>query len=264
MNSALLLKETQRAFLLFVLLALGIGVYGILFVKLYKVGPEQLPDMLKSAPMIPQAMRQEGGLRSFENYLALGYSYPVPLVLIGAWSIGRAVQAVASEIEDGTLGWMLAYPVARIHFMLSKAVVLLVGMILLSCLLGFGFWETSLLLGFSTPSLEIFAKLSLNTILLQGAVAMLTLWASATSSDRGRPSLIGGSLFILSYLINFAAHIWKPLKSLQWLSLFAYYEPRKILLDNSLPWRDSAVLGGLMLVGLVAALWSFRKRELNI
>lgn len=265
MNPTLLAQEVRRSLPFFALLALGVTAFGVLFVAIFPSVQGEMAAMIKSVPaFLRPIVKQHVGLDAFENFLATGYMHPVALGLMASWAVASGAQAVAGEIEQGTLGWMLAYPIGRVRFLLTKAWVLLGGTAVLAVLLGLGFWQTARLLGVSHLHFATYALLSANTALLYGAIGMLTLWASAASSERGRPGMIGGALFVVSFLLNYAAQLWGPLNRFRWFSLFAYYDPRAVLTANALPWQNAAVLGGLLLLGLLAAIATFARRELTI
>ncbi|HEY9724285.1 MAG TPA: ABC transporter permease subunit [Oscillatoriaceae cyanobacterium] len=265
MNTTLLFQEIRRALPFFALLALGLAVYSIVFVAVFPSVQSEMAEMLKAVPpLLRPLVKAHVGLDAFENFLATGYLHPVALGLMASWAVSCGAQAVAGEIEQGTLGWMLAYPIGRVRFLLTKAWVLLGGAVLLAALLGLGFWQTATLLGVSHLNIQTYVLLSANTALLYGAIGMLTLWASAASSERGKPGMLGGGLFVVSFLLNYVTQLWAPLHRYRCLSLFAYYDPRAVLLAHGLPWQNSLVLGGLLVVGLLAAVTTFARRELTI
>jgi ABC-type transport system involved in multi-copper enzyme maturation permease subunit len=102
----------------------------------------------------------------------------------------------------------------------------------------------------------------LNGLVLFWAIGGLSLWGSAAASTAGRVVAWAISLLVVSYFVDYFAGIWRPLESIQFLSLFDYYDPTQALVSGR---ASTTNLVTLTIVGVVAALAGlvvFTRRDL--
>jgi ABC-2 type transport system permease protein len=62
-------------------------------------------------------------LQSAMDMLSIGYVHPLMVTVFCIWAIGRAVGAIAGEIDRGTMELLLAQPLARSRLVLAHLVV---------------------------------------------------------------------------------------------------------------------------------------------
>ena len=101
----------------------------------------------------------------------------------------------------------------------------------------------------------------LNGVLLYGAFGAVALGASV-SFDRLTPALGVALTFVLvSYFFETVGSLWPDAAFLRDYSLFHYLDARRVL--TGLPEaRDFAILGAVILIGVVYALVAFPRRDL--
>lgn len=234
--------------------------------------PEFRERLVQMGQGVPKWMRRllearsQLSLRSvsFEAFVGLAYRHPVAMALFALWPITRASKAVAGDLERGALGWMLAYPVGRVPFLLARATVMLLGVVAMQLAMaafvrGWA-WHFHLPLAPWGPYL----KAALGGSLLYGAIGSLSLWASAGAMRLATPAYVGAGL-ILGSLVFYNASEQLPLPpGTEWLSLFHYVNATKLLQGGHLGAFNLAVLLGLNLVGLAGACWRFARRDLPI
>lgn len=258
-------RELQVAWRLLLLSVIGLVLIAYLMAWGYPMFQERMALMGKHVPKIMRkAIEARGGGLSFEGYVGFAFFHPVTLALMSLWPITRGVRAVAGDLERGALGWMLAYPVGRVPFLLARATVLLAGVaalqaVLIVSLRAWGGYHQVALAGW-TPYLNA----GLGGFLLYGAIGSLVLWASAASTRAAPPAFFGAGLVLGSLILEHTGGMWEVLEQWRWLSLFHYYDAPAILKGAALTPTDLAVLGGLLALGLVGATVTFARRDLPI
>ena len=99
------------------------------------------------------------------------------------------------------------------------------------------------------------------------------MWLSARGRFRGRVLGIAVLVTLLQFLANVVGQMWDTLAFLRPFTVFYYYQPQQIILQNkwdvnvALPWHvyavnSVAVLAVVGVVGYLLALWSFCRRDL--
>lgn len=265
MNPHVLRHELAVSLRFLLMLSLGVGVFAVLMTVMYPSMKDSFEDMMKVLPSFLKPLVQARmGMNSVEGFITIAFTHPVMLALMAAWPLSRGAEAVAGEIERGTLGWMLSYPIGRIPFLMAKAVVLLLGSAVLSLVFIGGVLGTVRGLHLAHMGLAVYLQAAFVTFMLYGALGMLTTWCSAAVSERGPASLVGTGFLLVSFLWNYAAELWGPLKPYRFLSIFAYYDPKAILNGAGIEGRDVAVLATVLVASLLAAAVTFRRRDLSI
>jgi ABC-2 type transport system permease protein len=247
-------------------------------------------------------------LKSFD-VLTIGYVHPITQTIICVWAIGRASGAIAGEIDRGTMELLLAQPIRRSRVIVAHLCVDLLVIPLLCLSLWGGNW-----LGIATfgqiergaqpPLLGLGAALArspslggfrvdpeprsfcvdpvvllpalANVGLLLFAVSGVTMWLSSRGRFRGR--VLGTAVFVmlLQFLINLIGQLWDKAEPLRPFTVFFYYQPQEILLQNHWTvdvgkcWHLSEplavnmlwVLGLVGAAGYVLAAWTFCRRDL--
>ncbi len=265
MNLNVLRQELRVSLRFLITLSIGVLAFAFLMTAMYPSMKDSFEDMLKVVPSFLKPLVQTRmGMNTLEGFITIAYTHPVLLALFSAWPLARGAQAIAGEVERGTLGWMLSYPIGRVPFLAAKAFVVLLGSAILALVFVGGVWAASTAFGIAHAGPGVYLQAALMTFLLYGTFGTLTLWCSTVFTEKGPTTLVGTAVLLVTFLWNYAAELWSPLKPYRWLSLFDYYDPKAILNGAGIEPRDLAVLGGLILVCLVGAAVTFRRRDLSI
>jgi hypothetical protein len=104
--------------------------------------------------------------------------------------------------------------------------------------------------------------MALNGLALFWAVGALTLWGSAAASTAGRVVGWAISLLVISYFIDYFAGVWAPLQTIEFLSLFAYYEPTEALVSGRTDTANLLTLTSVGVIAAIAGLAVFNRRDL--
>lgn len=258
------LRGHRTALVLGALLLLGLQ---LLIPTTYEaVGEGRFEELLDRAPRGIQAfLKAEGHLLSLSGangYTAVGYRHPIYLVVALGFAVAIAAGAVAREVERKRILLLMARPVHRTTYLLSRWSELAIA---LAALVAAAFVGT--VLGVTIEGLHDSVALSrflvaaLNGFVLFLAVGNCALLLSAGVSDGGRATALGVALSVGMFLIDFLSEIWSPLEPLGPASLFHYYDPVRVAALGGVPYRDLAVLASVAAVALAGALVVFQRRD---
>jgi ABC-2 type transport system permease protein len=267
----------------------------------WPVTPKQLESTLFEGPgkVLRSLLGGENiSLDRAMDMLSIGYIHPVVQTILCVWAVGVASGAVAGEIDRGTMELLLAQPIRRYRLILAHFVLHLVTIPIL-CLsmwggTALGVWLVGPI-SLSPEELKRFpfpvridaAALQLdplacgpallNVAALLFAISGYTLWLSAAGRSRWR--VLGVAVFVtlLQFLINLLGQLWDVVAVLRPFTVFFYYQPQQIILQNRWTvdlgsvWNQGqgwytvnvlVVLGGVGLVGYGMALWVFSRRDI--
>jgi ABC-2 type transport system permease protein len=248
-------------------LCLGLGLAFFLFELLvagvYDTTLREAIALIFTGAQTPRFILAIGGssdIFSPEGWLGLGYAHPLALIMLTTWTIGFGSNAIAGEVEDGTAEFLGSRPVDRSLVLAVRFFACGVG---LALVLGVGYVAT--VVGtFIVKDLATFdrlrgLRLPLAVVPTLVAIAGVAFLGSTVSSTRGRANAIAITFAVGSYLLNFAAIMWDPVKPLAPLSIFHYLDPAKSI-RVGITWSEwIPALFGLILI--VVAHEVFHRRD---
>jgi ABC-2 type transport system permease protein len=230
------------------------------------------------------------------DVLSIGYVHPLMQVLFCIWAIGRAANAVAGEIDRGTMELLLAQPIRRRTVIFAHLAVDAVAIPLLCLSLWGGTALGCRLVGPFRPSTAALAMfpfpVKVDETLLQVdpwafgpslwnvgsllfAVSGVTIALSAAGRFRNRVIGIAVLIFLLQFLVNVVGQLWDAAEWLRPLTVFFYYQPQQVVLadkwtvDPAAVWGRGpvsvnvlAILFGVGAIGYAVALATFTRRDL--
>ena len=256
--------KSHRTPLLFI--TLGVMSLDLVVPASFELASPMFQDVFQSA--VFSSLLKTGGEFSLaaaaQAYVSVGYTHPIYIVLPAAFAIGAASGAIGGEIERGTILLLLTRPMARYKLLLAKWAEILFG---LAVVLAGGF--LGLVVGVRLAGIEGqvqvsgFALASINAYLLFFAIGCFALLISSLSSNAHRPISVSAGVTLLSFFIDFLSTIWDRAEFLGPLSIFHYYQPARVARAGALSWGDLAVLAGVGLACLVAALVIFQRRDIK-
>lgn len=217
------------------------------------------PDMQRLLKIAPNLQVGFGPA----NYLAFGYFHPVFLGLGSAFVVSRASDAIAGDVERGTILFVLSRPVARLQLLFGKAletVVSLLG-VMTGAVLGTVTGTTITNLG-EPINVWSFVIVGLNAYFLLLALGGVSLVISALSSSASKVAGIATAFALLAFVADFLS----VLPFVSWLDIispFRYYDPQKIVANGGeVPWLALLVLGLTAGLGFFISLSIFQHRDI--
>ncbi len=224
-----------------------------------------ISEISQSLPPFMQALISEEfalGLSS-RGLIVFAWNHPVVLALLAAPMMLLASRAIAGEIEAGTMELLLSQPLARSAYLTTQIIfafvvlLALAGMMLLGVYLGLSLFNLHQVLPWPT-----FLPVAANLVSLQIAIYSVTLLLSATAREGGRVVTVALLFVLVSYLVQAVARLWPKIQFLSTYTIFNYYSPQQIVLNNLTPWRNMLILLGVGIVSGGLGWWKFMRRDI--
>lgn len=254
-------------------LAAAVGLFTFVMALLAPSIQDTLAQALKIVPPILRPLVGERlQVQGLAGVLAIVYTHPVWLTLVGAWAVGYGARAIAGDIERGTLGLTLAYPITRSQLVASKALTLATGILLLvlvtllTTAAGLAFQNTALPAGVAG-----YAWAGVGMLLLFGCLGAVSLACSAIVGVRGTGSPEAGKALgwalgwaLGSYAIDALGQFWKKAEPYRPWSIFKQFDPKGLLGGTPPDLVAWLYMGGVIVLSLVVAWVVFNRRDLSL
>ena len=249
-------------------------------------------DVLFKGPgKVSQAALGWGDL-NFErpnDFLAMGMLHPIVLTLFVVWAIGRAAGAVAGELDRGTMELLMSQPVPRNRLILAHFLVDLIVLPII-CLAFFAGTQFGLaVVGDFIPDYSVLKNLDgpfagrirqlipaeptplpvsgmgelpglTNTFAFMFAVSGITIAISAAGRSRWKVVGYAVLVVVVMFVANTIGQLWEPAGWVRPLTLFFYYQPQKVMLDDNwlvnvgAAWSGAPTVPGIAVLLTVGAL----------
>lgn len=250
------------------LTVLALVGFGFAFLMAFMV-PSMRESMAAMLKAIPSFMRgfvsQRLGARTTAGFLGMGYTHPVWLTMVGIWSVGFGARAIASAVEQGTLGLILSYPIGRTAIVSAKLATLLTGLGILVGTSVLGTWAGLAIHGeHLSAGIKGFVWLALGALSLFALLGAFSLAVSAASREGGRALGVSLGFAVGSFFLDAIAQIWETAKPFRPLSVFNYFEPSALLEGKPLSLPALGVFGLGTLVCMLFAYGVFARRDLSV
>ncbi|MGH9457191.1 MAG: ABC transporter permease subunit [Thermoanaerobaculia bacterium] len=221
-----------------------------------------LQQVVTAAPPFFSAMigEQFAGL-SVAGIVAFGWNHPVALALGAAVAIVLGARAVAGEIDQGAAELVMTQPFGRGRYLAAHV---LFGAFALALVSAAGVAGTAA--GSRVFDLDIFTPRDLVAVafafwLLQLAWFGIALAVSARGREGGPVAIAVFFVALVAYLIAAIGSVWDPAARFLPLSLYHYYEPREILVEQVLSAVTVAVLAIVAAAGIALGAVLFSRRD---
>ena len=259
-----LLRRTWRANRVRVaMVCIALAAWSFLMPVIYATFGRKLAVLIDTG-IIPDAFLRLMGSDPFslDGAVALGWVHPIGIALFVLFPMGLGVAAIAGERQRGTLEVLLSRPISR-RTLLATHLLALVAIAVLTVLAALAGTVAGAAAYGVAGELDAgaLAFLALNTVALLGALAAVSLAASASFDRMAAPLAIVIGVLLLGYVLEVLGTIWPDAEFLQPLSPFHFLSPLDILGGRGSP-ADIAVLLGIAAVATAYGLWRFPRRDL--
>ena len=220
-----------------------------------------MPSVVES--MLPVTYAQ---MATTAGRIAIAYDDPVVLLLVTVWAISRGSDAVAGELNRGTMEMVLAQPVTRLGVLGTQAAVTLTGAALLAAtaLLGTAVGLATITLD-QPAALKSFLPAALNLFAITAFLAGLSTMVSSGSNYRARVIGMVGGFYAVSMVVKIVGRMAPGYGWLTYCSFFTPFEPQLLVADSGRAWSlwnraaGAIEMGGLgydsILIGLGLAFY---------
>lgn len=227
-----------------------------------QLGGEEYQRMIESLP--PELLAIFGGTEvpfgSLGGYFQTEYLGLLWIAIVAAAVVLFAARAIAGEVGSGTLELVMAQPVSRLRFVVTR-IVALVGYVVLLALSTFApiqlfgpRYEVEL----SAGTFWTLCALAALFMLAVGGFAMLL---SAIFRDAGKPGAIAAGVLVVMWLADLVSNVSEAAEVLDPINLVAYWQPGKIINGEAVPPAAWWVYAGVAVVSLAAAVVAFSRRD---
>lgn len=200
---------------------------------------------------------------SVKGAAAFGYNHPLVITFLAIVSITLPSKHIAGEIESGTLELIFSMPVRRYSIALSLWIVsfLAIFFVIAGGWLGtfastFIFEEAEML-----PFSKIFfIGISLGALML--CINAYTFLISAYSKEGSKVALRAAGITLFFYFLNYIAQIWSAANFLKPFSIFYYYEPQKIMMEQADLAENLIILCSFTLLLMIPAILKINRRDI--
>ena len=210
-----------------------------------------------------------------QDMMSVSYVHPLVLSILCIWALGRAANAIAGEIDRGTMELLLAQPIRRSQLIVAHLIVdaIIAPSLCLAMWLGTycGTWWMGLQTA-TNPMQRVdpfrFLPALLCVVMLLFAVSGLTIAISSMGRSRARVWGWAITLLLVMFLINVFGQIWP--ETLEWVRPFTihyHYQPQALIQatnwgDEPDAWFHLAILASIGLGGYGFAGIVFCRRDL--
>jgi ABC-2 type transport system permease protein len=262
-NAPLLRHTVAANAVRLLVIAVGLMLMGILMPVMYAAFGQEVGAFVESVPLLSQFSEFGGGdLFSLEGAVAMGFSHPFTLLLLGVIAVVFPALAIAGERDRGTLEVTLSRPISRrgLYATLFLAGVGFLALLVAVLILTTG--VTLALVGFGGEvSVGQLAQLWLADVLLFVAIMALA-FAVSVESDRAGPAIGLTAVFVLLNYLAFAiGSIWPDMRWLHDYSIFNLLKARPIL-DEGAAVSDLLVMLVFAAIFVTIAWYRFPRRDL--
>jgi ABC-type transport system involved in multi-copper enzyme maturation permease subunit len=197
-------------------LALAI-VMGLLTALLPKVLGDihQLFDSLPFIrPMMTALLGVDPGLNLTSTMSqAFLWVHPTVLTIVWAHEVIYCTRVPAGEVDRGTVDFLLGLPISRMKLFACETIGWLVsGIVILACGYSGHLIASIYLEPEMRPPTMVTAFVMMNFFAVYLAVGGFAFLVSALSDRRGRAMGVVFAVLLISFLVNFIAQFWDPLK----------------------------------------------------
>ncbi len=253
LNSALWLKAVRESWAL--LAALCLLMFGFAWIYVWLISKMELPAFLSFLT---------SALKDFENLstvpfkdvatptgrIALAFVHPLVQLGFVVWAIARGSDAVAGELERGTLEMLVAQPLGRWAIFISKFTIAVLGLLALTMALWAGIAVGIRVVVPNDPGVTagLYLPAALNVFGLGIAVLGIATLFSAVDRYRWRTIGIVGSIYALSIVTDVIARMARGWEWMRYFSIFTPFEPQTLVAKPEQAWSILAQHNGVLLL----------------
>jgi ABC-2 type transport system permease protein len=262
-NGPLLRRTLAANAVRLLVISIGLGLMGVVMPVMFVAFGQEVGAFVESVPLLERFADFGGGnVFSLSGSMALAFSHPFTLLLLGIMAVAYPALAIAGERDRGTLEVTLSRPISRRGLFGTLYVAGLFFIGLLVAVLAVSSTAAAVAVGLGHElALGNMLALYLGAGLLFVAFMSLTFAVSA-ESDRAAPAIGIPAVFILiNYLAWAIGSIWPDARWLGDYSIFNLLKAQETIADG-LRTADALLLLGFSAVCVAVALYRFPRRDL--
>jgi len=258
----LLIHEVKSRWVAIVGWAVGLSVFGAIYLNIFPEVEEQLAALADLS--VYQAFGFDMG--TFEGFIGSTIVLFMPIWL-GIYVIINSTKTLAGEEEDGTLELLLATPLHRWQIISAKMVAIGLTILVILVIVGtvnglilreintinpvdISFWQLVVAVLNAWPLIMVFVAMG--------------LFLSALLPTRKMAVIILSGVFIANYLGENIANDVASLAAIKPFSLFSYFDSKSTVFTEGVQVLDVLILLGIASVFFGLALICFQRRNVTV
>jgi ABC-type transport system involved in multi-copper enzyme maturation permease subunit len=197
------------------------------------------------------------------GYLSSKHFGFIWLLLIVLLAITYSGFAIAKEIENKTMGFLLSQPIKRTSLYLSRLTAGIVGLIVFISISEVVVWPLAKI---GHYSIDVKGVLLLGVAGLLFGISVLSLgfMFSALSSTSAKVSALCGGVLLIMYGLFITSSLVASVAPLKYFSLFHYISPGEIIQNDSLTLSSIIVFLVGSCIATTIGLVAFKKRQILV
>jgi ABC-2 type transport system permease protein len=244
----------------------GLIVYSVLMISIYPMFQDMMADFDNLIEQYPEAVLRafgfEGDLSTYAAFIGVEYINVIWPLIVAIYVIMAGTATVAQEIERGTADLWLSVPEERWRLLLSKTAAIIAGLVVLVLITVGSIAVGGFIVG-EPVSFPGFVAATLVMTSYPFAILGYSVLLSALFSERGKAAGLAAALTLLGYLAWLIAGLTERFDWMKYISPFTAYKPQEALQGSGIPFLDILVLVLLGMVGMLAALIVFQRRDVS-
>jgi ABC-type transport system involved in multi-copper enzyme maturation permease subunit len=265
---ALLQRSAAQA--RYVLIGAGVLFFGFQLIIIGQAAAiQRTQSFSRVAELVPAFLQRGLGNRAmlmatFRGTVAFGYFHPVICVVLAVVAAYLTTEP-AHEVESGLVDLELARSVPRQRlltrslFLAVAAVAAALAAMFAGTSLGARLFDAPLA---EMPSVGTRLQLLANLGAIALCFASLGLWVGAAARRWSTAFTTAALTVVVTYLLDFLAIGWPPMRTIVWISPFHYYPALSIVAGDAEVSRNLLVLLSAAAAFTAAAYVQFQRRDL--
>ena len=253
-------KAIADRLLVAVVVGLGAGAMGLSMGPMWLALEDVIGEMLSQFP--PEILAIAGGADMATAsgwYTGEMYSIVVPFAVMFV-AAASAARAFGGEVENGTMGLVMATPTRRTRLATDKAVAMILHVLIAAGLIGLLTYIGIVISGIDISLLDVAAitlMLSLLSVFVGGIAMIISILAG-----RGTLAILLGMLVgVVMYVWSSVLPMSETTAELAWLSPWHHYIATDPM-GSGIDWASAALLTILAVVPLVVGVYVFKRRDI--
>ncbi|MDO8880299.1 MAG: ABC transporter permease [Coriobacteriia bacterium] len=227
-----------------------------------QIGGGQYADLIENMP--PEMLALFGGTEvdfaTLGGYFQTEYLGLMWMLITASALIIFAGKAFSGEIGAGTMEFVLAQPVSRVRFAITRVAALLLYIVVLAAVS----FVPIALFGPSYDinlSAAIFWELFAFGCMFMLAVGGFALFVSSLFRDSGRAGAITAGVMGMFWIADLVSNVSEAAEVIDPINIVTYWQPGKIINGDAVAPEAWWIYGVIGVVSLVASVVVFRRRD---
>lgn len=214
------------------------------------------------SPAIRQLLKISPGLTEYtvQDHFAFTWLHPFFIGLCAAFVVSRSAEALAGDIESGSVYLVLSRPVRRWVLVLGRVAEIGVGLAVILLMSWLGLVVGIQIAGLDPLPLDRYAVLVVTAWCLFMALSAVALVVSSAASRVGIATALGTIWTLVTYVLDVLPQGSRS--PLAWLNPWHHYFPPAIVAGDASEWPGLAILLGWTAVAVLVAAFVYGRRDL--